>query len=153
MTSPASTSTSCPSSPYPFCVWGLGARGGRGRSGYSRCDCHFLHLARLGPHQVAAGVSVSQPRSLLSAPASGRYLAWRPPRLSPSGNWNSSLETQERLQLQRVLSGTLDPALCRGAAPNPTPRALCLHPPGAGAERPPRHSRLYFDSTGYSAKR
>ena len=42
MTSPASTS--CPSSPYPFCVWGLGARGGRGRSGYSRCDCHFLHL-------------------------------------------------------------------------------------------------------------
>jgi hypothetical protein len=42
MASPASTS--CPPSPHPLCVWGLDARGGRGRSGYSRCDCHFLHL-------------------------------------------------------------------------------------------------------------
>jgi hypothetical protein len=39
--------TSCPSPPYLVCVWGLGARGGRGRSGCSRCDCRFLHLGPL----------------------------------------------------------------------------------------------------------
>jgi hypothetical protein len=55
MTSPASplaASTSCllpivalPAARCcPLCVGGLGARGGRGRSRYSRCDCHFLHL-------------------------------------------------------------------------------------------------------------
>jgi hypothetical protein len=57
MTSPASTS--CPSPPYPLCVWGLGARGGRGRAGATA-------LSALGDGGVKGTVETGAPSQAAS---------------------------------------------------------------------------------------